>query len=207
MIRLSRPFPLLRLIYPEAVFRLASGKKEIYLTFDDGPSAESTNRILEILDLHGLKATFFCAGSEAEKHPELLKRIVSIGHTVGNHGYCHLDGWKTNTGQYAANAASAEKYTSEYLFRPPYGRLKPSQYRILKQKYTIVFWDILCHDFDSKISSDEVLDVLKRRTRPGSVIVLHDKPVTSATIILDEFITWAQREGYSFSKIVPSPQK
>lgn len=196
--RLFRPFPLLRLVYPEAVFRITTTAKELCLTFDDGPHPETTPEILDILESYILKAAFFCNGREAEKYPGLVDLIVSKGHVIGNHGYDHLSGWKTNVRDYIENALRAEKFTSSTLFRPPYGRIRQSQYRELKKKYRIVFWDLMPYDFDEKIGGKRAFYILKEKIRPGSIIVLHDRATSSCFSFLADFIKYAEKNGYKF---------
>jgi peptidoglycan/xylan/chitin deacetylase (PgdA/CDA1 family) len=196
--RLFRPIFLLKLFYPQAIFRIKTRNKELCLTFDDGPHPESTPRILDILDAHNIKALFFCSGQEAEKYPGLIALIISKGHIVGNHGYRHLDGLITNTDTYVRNISKASGFTSQHLLRPPFGRIRPSQYRELLKNYRIVLWDLMPYDFDKKMSSEKVLCVLKKRIRPGSVIALHDKVCSSVHSFLEDFIIYAGDKGYKF---------
>jgi len=196
--RLFRPFFILRLLYPEAIFRIKTSDKELCLTFDDGPSFDSTPRILDILEANSIKALFFCSGQEAEKYPSLISLISSGGHIIGNHGYSHLNGYITNTHVYIRNISKGAKYTSENLMRPPYGRIRPSQYRELSKNYRVVFWDLMPYDFDTRMPGEKVLNILKKRIRPGSVIVLHDKSSSSVLTFLDEFIRYAKDQGYRF---------
>jgi peptidoglycan/xylan/chitin deacetylase (PgdA/CDA1 family) len=196
--RLFRPLFLLKLVYPEAIFRVRTNEKELCLTFDDGPHPDVTPHILEILEARNVQAVFFCNGREAEKYPELVNLIVSKGHLVGNHGYIHLNGWNTSVIEYVENAARADEFTSPVLFRPPYGRIRPAQYRMLVKKYKIVLWDLMPYDFDEKIDSKRVLNIMKNKTRPGSVIVLHDKTSSKCLSFLAEFIKYAENNGYKF---------
>jgi len=196
--RLFRPFPLLRLVYTDAVFRIPTKTRELCLTFDDGPDPDSTPEILSILESHNLKAAFFCNGRKAEKYPELLDLIVSKGHVIGNHGYDHLSGFKTNIHDYIENALRADEFTSSSLFRPPYGRIRQSQYRLMKKKYKIVFWDLMPYDFDDKMDGKRAFIILKQKIRQGSIIVLHDKVTSTCLSFLDEFIKYAQTNGYKF---------
>jgi len=196
--RLFRPPGLIRLFYPGAVFRIKTKRKELYLTFDDGPDPASTPYVLEILGRHHIKAVFFCNGKMAEKHPELIELIKSSGHTVGNHGYDHPDGWRTRKNDYTDNVAKASDLTSSYLFRPPYGRITLSQFRSLSQKYIIVFWDLMPHDYDDRLTSVKILTILRRRIRSGSVIVLHDRKSSSVLKFLEDFINEARGMGYVF---------
>jgi peptidoglycan/xylan/chitin deacetylase (PgdA/CDA1 family) len=196
--RLFRPLPLLKLLYPEAIFRIRTDNKKLCLTFDDGPHPDSTPRIIDILEAQNLKAIFFCSGQAAEEYPWLMALITSKGHIVGNHGFQHLNGWITNTQVYIRNVTKGANFTSPYLFRPPYGRIRPSQFSELKNKYRIVFWDLMANDFDERMSSEKILRVLKKKIRPGSVIVLHDKPSSAVFSVLGEFIKYAEDQGYEF---------
>lgn len=200
--RLIRPFFLLKLFYPEAIFRIKTKRKELILTFDDGPDPDSTPRILEILETHNVRTTFFCSGQNAERNPELISLIKLKGHIIGNHGYHHLDGWKTATRVYLRNFSISAAFTSESLLRPPYGRIRYVQYRELSENYKIVFWDLMPFDFDEKMTGAKVLSILKKKIRPGSIIVLHDTVSSSVHSYLDEFIDYARSTGYEF---VPLP--
>jgi peptidoglycan-N-acetylglucosamine deacetylase len=195
--RLFRPFPFLKLVYPDAVYRISTAKK-LCLTFDDGPHPDTTPEILRILESHRLKAVFFCNGRNAEKFPGLVELIVSKGHVIGNHGYDHLSGWKTNVSDYIENARRADKSTSSLLFRPPYGRIRLSQYNRLKKKYKIVLWDLMPYDFDEEIDGKRAFNILREKIRPGSIIVLHDNATSSCLSFLAEFIKYTEKNGYEF---------
>lgn len=168
------------------------------LTFDDGPDPDSTIRILNILEKHKIKAIFFCKGKAAEKYPEIVDRIRSAGHIVGNHGYEHLNGWRCTTEKYLKNAESAVPFTSDLLFRPPYGRMRLGQYSRLKASFKIMFWDIMPYDFDESFGAENSLRILKKKIRPGSVIVLHDTPRSFVPSILNDFIIHTYAKGYKF---------
>ena len=91
--------------------------------------------------------------------------------------------------------------TSGKFFRPPYGRLRIRQYRILERTMRIVFWDIMPYDFDKKMSPETSYSILSHRARPGSVIVLHDKPESHALVYLDRFIRSSLEKGYTFGSL------
>lgn len=195
-----RPLPA-ALIYPDAVYNVRSEGRKLYLTFDDGPDPESTPVILDILKAHCVKATFFCTGSRVFASPGLFARIATEGHTVGNHGYSHLNGLTTPVRTYCADVFRGRDITCSNLFRPPYGRLRIRQYRILERSMQIVFWDIMPYDFDQRLDGGASYSHLMKRLRPGSVIVLHDKPTSSALQYLDRFLGIAQSEGWAFGSV------
>jgi peptidoglycan-N-acetylglucosamine deacetylase len=195
--RLFRPVFFARWLYPEAIFRVRTTSNVLYLTFDDGPDPVSTPRLLGVLKMHDIRALFFCDGRAAEKFPDLITRMRNEGHLIGNHGYCHFDGWYTDTDKYINDVTRASVFTSDKIFRPPYGRLTNKQMRLLKS-YKIAFWDTMAYDFDATFGSTKSLNVLKKRKRPGSIIVLHDKASSCANDILDEFITSSIASGYRF---------
>ncbi len=197
-IRQARPFYHARWLFPEAVFRIKSSQKTALLTFDDGPSPESTPDLLDILDSADVKAIFFCNGNLAEKFSDLVCEIKRRGHVVGNHGYNHISGWNTSIRAYCDNAARASRFTSGSLFRPPYGRLRIGQYRCLRKSYRIFFWDIMSFDYDLTFGAERSLGLLKRKLRSGSVIVLHDTPASTCRTFLKEFIDASKQRGYKF---------
>jgi peptidoglycan/xylan/chitin deacetylase (PgdA/CDA1 family) len=188
----------MRCLFPKAIFRIETSEKILSLTFDDGPDPSSTLHILEIIEKYNIKALFFCSGVSAKKYPELMQRIISGGHMTGNHGFLHIDGFKTSTHNYLENVSKAESFTSDLLFRPPYGRIRPAQYRKLAGKYRIIMWDLMVYDFDYGFGKEKSAEMLKKKMRPGSVIVLHDKPESTVHDFLEEFILYCFEMGFRF---------
>lgn len=198
-IRLARPPTIGRLIYRGALFRISTTEKVLCLTFDDGPCPDSTPFLLDILEeQYNVKAVFFCNGRAAETYPWLMERIRLGGHLIGNHGYDHLDGWTTGLKEYCANAYQAALLTSDTLFRPPYGRIRPCQYKRLKRSFRVMFWDIMSFDFDKEFGAERSLKLLERKIRPGSVIVMHDTPSSSCLSFINDFIQASTSKGYRF---------
>ena len=196
--RVYRPWCFFRCLYPDAVFRIKTYEKILYLTFDDGPDPESTPELLDILNNNNVKALFFCNGRAAEKFPELINKIRETGHLVGNHGYSHLNGWRTSQEKYCEDVNRASRLTSGNLFRPPYGRLTINQYKELSKSFTIFFWDIMPYDFDRSFGSERSLNVLNKKLRPGSIIVLHDTSASTCRTFFKDFIDKSISEGYKF---------
>lgn len=199
--RFYRPPALARWLFPEAVFRIKTDEKRLCLTFDDGPHPDSTPQLLDILDSAGIKALFFCSGKAAEDFPELMNEIITRGHSVGNHGYLHLNGWITPLKRYCEDTDKASTVTSTVLFRPPYGRIGLRQYTRLKQKYRIIFWDLMVYDFDRSLGAERSLAMLNKRIRNGSIIVLHDTPDSTSRTFLKDFLEGSLAKGFIFNTI------
>jgi peptidoglycan/xylan/chitin deacetylase (PgdA/CDA1 family) len=158
--------------------------REVYLTFDDGPTPDVTDHVLKLLDEHQAKATFFCIGDNVQGHPELYGRILASGHDVGNHTQEHLNGWKTSTDEYLSDIEAASTHINSRLFRPPYGRITQDQIKRLQELgYFIVMWDVLSGDFDQNRSASNILKSLQKNVRPGSIIVMHDSVKAAETML------------------------
>lgn len=158
----------------DLLWHIQSSEKRIYLTFDDGPTPDITEEVLRRLSRYNAKATFFCVAKNIVAYPELYNRILSLGHHVGNHTFDHLDGWKTSNFSYYRNVLLAKKACNSKLFRPPYGRITPGQVMSLKQRFTIVMWDVLSADFDSDVSPEQCLKNVTEHAVSGSIVVFHD---------------------------------
>lgn len=184
-------------------------QNKIYLTFDDGPIPEVTPWVLDLLKKYKIHATFFCVGENISKHPEIFKRILNEGHGVGNHTYNHLKGWKTSTSNYLDNVEKAQNQIaghgfSTQLFRPPYGKLTPSQSKALvKQNYKITMWSVLSKDYLQSISAEKVLDNIISSTTSGSIIVCHDniKAFDHLQAVLSRSIEILIESGFKFAKL------
>jgi peptidoglycan/xylan/chitin deacetylase (PgdA/CDA1 family) len=196
--RLFRPWFIYSCFLPAAFFRIKTTEKVLCLTFDDGPDPGSTLALLNIIGRFNIKAIFFCNGSSAKKYPELVDTIKAEGHIIGNHGFIHLNGFKTSAKRYIDNVTEADQLTSDKFFRPPYGLLRPVQYRKLIRSYKIILWDLMAYDFDKSLGKEKSLTVLKKKIRKGSIIVLHDKPDSTAHEFLEEFILHCFSQGYRF---------
>ena len=166
---------IVRLLYPTVLWRKDKDKKVIYLTFDDGPTEEITYWILKTLDEFGVKATFFCIGNNAEKHPEIVDEIRQNGHSVGIHGYSHVRGLYKKQEEYFNDIKKSESIIKSKIFRPSHGRIYPSQVKKLNELgYKVVLWDVITRDYDTNLKEEEVLKIAKKYTRNGSIVVFHD---------------------------------
>lgn len=187
----------------EFLWSISTSEKEIYLTFDDGPTPGVTNKVLDLLKSFSAHGTFFCLGKNVLAYPDIYKRIRSEGHSVGNHTWDHPDGWKTNDYTYLKNIARARKVIDTALFRPPYGRITPSQVRAIKNKFQLVMWSVLSADFDKTISKEQCLSNVLNNTENGSIIVFHDSEKAKENMLyaLEECLEFFTNEGYTLRAI------
>ena len=204
---------ILKQLFAKYTWCFSSKKKVIYLTFDDGPIPEVTEFVLDQLQQFNAKATFFCIGDNIRKHPAVFSRIITEGHSIGNHTFNHLNGWKSNITSYLENIELAEKSiqqlyvssnTQQKLFRPPHGKIKRNQARQLIAKgYKIIMWDVLSADFDKTVSKEKCVQNVLNNTQNGSIVVFHDsikasdKLYYTLPILLQKF----SERGYEFKVI------
>lgn len=167
----------LRWLYPTLTWHKSRKEKYAYITFDDGPIPVVTPFVLNTLKKFNCKATFFCIGDNIDKHPSILSDVIAEGHTVGNHTYNHLKGWKSLDSDYLDNVRKGSLLTGTRLFRPPYGRIKKSQISEIRKHFPeteIVMWDVLSGDFDESITKEQCVENVLKHCKNGSIIVFHD---------------------------------
>ena len=193
----------MRLLYSDAVYRRHSNtEKTVYLTFDDGPTENGTRSIINVLLNNDVReATFFCTGQHITDYPHSAAMIREQGYSLANHGYLHLDGWKSSKAVYLDNCLKGSELSGSSFFRPPYGHLTVSQYLDLKKYVNIVFWDLLLYDFDYRFKSEFIIRKAERLVRPGSVIVLHDSEDECSLRVLSSIIGICRAKGYVFGEI------
>ena len=200
---LEQPTSILSKIYPNGIFRKDPEDHSVYLTFDDGPIPEVTPWVLDILDQYGIKATFFMVGDNVRKHPEIYKMVVDRGHHVGNHTFNHVRGMRMRNHDYIDNVHKCDTYFNTRLFRPPHGILRRWTYGYMKDDYQIVFYDVITRDYNEKLKPEKVLDIVKKYTRNGSIIVFHDSLRSEKNLryALPKAIEWLKEQGYSFKQL------
>ena len=190
-------------LFPSFTWSIADAGKEVYLTFDDGPHPDITSRVLNMLKEAGAHATFFCIGDRVQRYPDVYARILREGHSVGNHTYNHLNGWKTSTSTYIENVELARKYIDSILFRPPYGKLSREQSLCLQEKgYRIVMWNVLSGDYDQQISAEQCIRRVQHLSS-GNIILLHDSEKAEHRMVhaLDALLKMGSENGYVFKGI------
>ncbi|MES2848912.1 MAG: polysaccharide deacetylase family protein [Bacteroidota bacterium] len=197
----------LKKIYPECVWQMPEGQKKIYLTFDDGPHPVATSFVLEQLKKYNAKATFFCIGKNVEEYPFLYEELLDEGHSVGNHTYNHLNGWKTADAVYLDNIILAKQRIDSTLFRPPYGRATKFQLRLLRQQgMQPIMWSVLSGDFDTQLSKEKCLQNVSGKIRDGSIVIFHDsaKAYERLEYVLPRVLEQFSVKGFQFEQITNS---
>ena len=194
---------LFRLLYPSCIWKIPNANNEIFLTFDDGPNPEYTERILSVLAEKKVLATFFCIGNQVESHPQLFKKIIAAGHSLGNHSQTHKNGWRTTNTEYINDVKSCAEQINSKLFRPPYGKISSKQLKTLKDKYHVIMWDVIGGDFDFNLKAEDIKHNILKNTQSGSIIVLHDNPKFAAKMlaVLPQIIDELILKGFRFSAI------
>lgn len=197
---------LLKQLYPRLLWNAPRSGRTIYLTFDDGPIPVVTPFVLKNLKEYEAKATFFCIGDNVRKHPDIFEEVKAAGHTIGNHTFNHLKGWKTADEEYITNTRKCDEYFETRLFRPPYGRIKRSQISLLQAAYPdvkIVMWDVLSGDFDMSLQPEECLKGVIKYTENGSIVVFHDslKAFNRLEYVLPKALEHWRQQGYTFEAL------
>lgn len=190
---------LIQFLYKKHIWRLPNNENKIFLTFDDGPTPEVTDFVLDSLEKYSIPATFFFLGEQVEKNRDLSSRVIASGHHVANHGYSHLDARNLSLEEYCTNKESGQVLIEDLggstLFRPPYGRFKKDDQCVL--------WSLMAGDFDKNLSKEKCLKVLKTKTRSGYIIVFHDnqKSFEKLKWVLPRYLEYCVEKGLRFGLI------
>jgi len=215
---------IVKWLYPSYVWDKKKDCKDgkyLFLTFDDGPIPDVTPWVLSLLKRYDARATFFMIGENINKHPEIFQDVLRDEHRIGNHTYNHLNGKKTGNLAYWQNISKAEqiieesfkktasKYYLEHqekakLFRPPYGLLKRSQSKIIREKgYSIVLYETLAYDWDKKINGLKCSKNVLNNAENGSIVLFHDslKAFKNLQVALPIVLDYFSKEGYSFKTL------
>lgn len=186
-------------------------KKKIYLTFDAGFENGNTEKILNTLKENNVKATFFLVGNYLETCPEMVKRMVEEGHTIGNHTYHHKDMETLGTKEsFIKELTDLEELYKKIigkdmpkLYRPPQGKYSEEQLQWVKELgYKTCFWSLAYVDWDEKKqpSREEAMDKLTTRIHPGAIVLLHSTSSTNGEVLGDIIKVWKDM-GYEFGEL------
>lgn len=196
--------------YPDTFkLRGSSQEKKVALTFDDGPDTRFTPKVLDALHANQVKATFFVLGSQANTHPDIIRRIVREGHVIGNHSYSHANLPTLTVDKFQNQIMNTENVLqgligyAPKLIRPPYGAINEEQVRwIADHHYLIVNWNVDSLDWKS-LSSEQVLNNIMQQTKPGSIILQHSGGAESQDLsgtvqAIGPLIAKLKAAGYTF---------
>ncbi len=208
---------LVQWFFPKRIWAFPDEKEAVFLTFDDGPIAEVTPWVLDELKKCDARATFFCIGENIQKNPGIFRRIFFEGHSVGNHTFNHLNGWRTGVSEFVDNVFKCQETLnseSDYdgyrnqkpqlLFRPPYGKIKSKQAQeLVENGYKIVMWDLISYDFDAKLTKEKCLKNVLGNIGPGSIVVFHDslKAEHNLRYVLPKVLDFVAMKGWTFARI------
>ncbi len=195
----------------DSLYCVPTEEKVLYITFDAGFENGNTGAILDALKKHGVKATFFLVGNYFETQPDLVKRMVAEGHTIGNHTYSHPD--MSAIADEASFRDELEKNAQLYkditgqemprLYRPPQGKFCENNLRMAQSLgYHTVFWSLAYVDWyeNDQPSHEEAFQKLLPRAHPGAVVLLHSTSRTNGEI-LDELLAKWEEMGYTFGDL------
>jgi len=176
----------------------------VCLTFDDGPHPDLTPRLLDILAKHQVAATFFVIGREAEKHPSIVRRLATEGHSIGNHTYSHPSRSSLTYRQAGDEVTAGAKVISDIvgrsprLYRPPNGKLTAGDLcRLWRRGLTTVLWNVDPKDFNKQRSDEVRLYFDTRPFRSGDLVLFHDNH-PHAIAVLPDLIASARDRGLEF---------
>jgi peptidoglycan/xylan/chitin deacetylase (PgdA/CDA1 family) len=189
---------------------LIKGPKEcrsVCLTFDDGPDGDNTPRVLDVLqDLH-VPATFFVVGKQVERFPNLARRIVDEGHSIGHHTFCHGEPKSISVRQLVDEVRRTQIILQQItgktacLFRPPYGKVSGLKLLALWEAgQTVVLWNVDPKDYDCQSSNDLITWFQKHSMSSGDVILLHDR-LPFASSVIPHLVDIAKEKGLGFASL------
>jgi peptidoglycan/xylan/chitin deacetylase (PgdA/CDA1 family) len=191
-------------IYPSFIWQMPAIENTLYLTFDDGPHPTITPLVLNLLAQYNAKATFFCIGDRVKRYPEIIERIVAEGHSIGNHSQHHLNGWNNSNSAYIEDVHQASSLIASTLFRPPYGRIKRKQAKILEHEgYKIIMWTILSADYDHSLNKEECASRVTSHIDNGNIYLFHDSDKGEERMLhaLPILLKLATDKGFLFKRI------
>lgn len=189
-------------VYLHAFCRKNTDEKIVALTFDDGPDSTQTPLVLDVLKSRNIPAAFFCIGHKLAGNEDIVRRIDAEGHIVGNHSYAHIEVFPLRTTRIInADLMHCQHILEDILkkeikwFRPPFGVTNPPIARAVEQLgYTVIGWNIRTMD-TQRISHEQILQRIRKRLRPGSVILMHDR-MPQSDVLLIKVLDLLEGEGY-----------
>ncbi|MBX2902722.1 MAG: polysaccharide deacetylase family protein [Chitinophagales bacterium] len=197
----------IQLNYFVLAFNKGSGaKKQIALTFDDGPLELHTENVLQLLQAKEVKATFFLIGKQIARHEVLVRRIYAEGHLVGNHSYVHSNSFPVlGLGKMKTDLKHCTQEINRILgveakyFRPPFGVTNPTVAKAATELgYKVIGWSV--RSYDTTISSEKILMKRLQKAKEGDIVLLHDWGAATLKV-LPEFIDAYRAKGFEFVRV------
>ncbi len=198
-----RPPYFITSLMPRMTWGFYGQLRKVFLTFDDGPTPGVTPWVLDRLREYDAKATFFCLGRNVDHFPDIYRQVIEEGHSVGNHTYSHLKGFGSTNRQYFEDIELARQLIHSDLFRPPYGRIWPSQVNQIVEKYRIIMWDVLSIDYNRKVPGEQIVRNVTGNVRSGSIVVFHDSAKARKNLYyaLPRVLEYLSDQGYEMAAI------
>lgn len=191
-------------LFPRFTWSKATDR-QVYLTFDDGPTPEITDFVLECLAEFDAKATFFCIGKNVVDNPEIIQRIQKAGHSIGNHTMNHSNAWKMDFSSYKNDLVKCDEVFRQQQinsigFRPPYGRITRKIYHELND---VILWSVLTGDYNSSLSPENILQSVLPLLQPGAIVVMHDsfKAYPRLKVILPAILAHCKQQNFVLSAL------
>ena len=202
-----------RYISKKVMKNISAGDKRVALTFDDGPDPRYTPQLLDVLRKNDVKATFFVLGEKAKNNPELVRRIMEEGHTVGLHANKHICApfysYKTIKNDiFTSHTLLSNMGIKVELYRPPWGLVNLGSSKLIRQyRFKPVLWSIHASDWSRYVDEKHIGKTLAEKVKPGDIILLHDgrgaENAPQRTInALKSAIPIMKSQGYHFVKLV-----
>ena len=192
---------------------VTTSEKVVSLTFDDGPMAQRTEKVLDVLNKFNAKATFFCIGNRITGNEILLKKIDGAGHLIGNHSYSHTNLFDLKTTkQMVKDLQSGNEEIKKVIgkdplfFRPPYGVSTPSLAKACRKlNFDVIGWNVRSLDTTIK-DKQQVVERVVKRIKPGSILLFHDT-VDGVETILEEVLIYLKNNNYKVVELDQLIQK
>jgi len=196
----------LELEYYMPVKKDLNNKKEIALTFDDGPNPEITPQLLEVFKTHGIQVNFFCIGEKLEDQKELVNQMIQEGHLIANHSYTHsnffpLKSVKAMTEELRQTNRIIKELTKieNLYFRPPFGVSNPLVAKtVRKLGMQVIGWNL--RSYDTVIKGEKLFKRLVQKTKGGDIVLLHDNHQDIVDVV-ERYVVYAKKNGFTFVKL------
>jgi len=199
-------------LFGTAVHRGPEGKRQVALTFDDGPDPTWTLQVASVLRRFAIPGTFFCIGREAERRPDIVRALRDEGHEVGNHSYSHGNLWFRSPAQVRVEIQRCQAALTDILgippgvFRPPFGDRGPQVLNeARKLNLETVLWSLDSKDWRPRASAERLSDRVRRQVHAGAILLFHDgshdgraSDRSSTIAAIAALVPWLRGEGYGF---------